>query len=138
MNDILSVVHLFSFGAALASLLGYFSVLRLMQRAPGDRSALARMLPLSARTGQVGLGILWLSGLAMVWSIYGGPHAMPPSFWWKMLCVVLLTAAVAYRDVLGRRAVGDDKTIPMLLPLLGKVCAALLLLVVVFAVVAFS
>lgn len=138
MNDILLVVHLFSFGAAVASLLGYFSVLRLMQRAPGDRGALARILPLSARTGQVGLGVLWLSGLAMVWAIYGGPHGMPPSFWWKMLCVVILTAVVAYRDVIARRAMPDDKNAAALLPLLGKVCAALLLLVVVFAVVAFN
>ena len=41
--------------------------------------------------GQIGLGLLWLTGLIMVWTRWGGPQNLPGTFWMKFGLVVLLT-----------------------------------------------
>jgi hypothetical protein len=138
MNHILQVLHFFGFGAGVTASVGNFAILYLMRSAPGDRAALSRVPPVLARIGQVGLALLWGTGLLMVWSIWGGPEAMPPSFWWKMLCVVLLTITVVFLDLTIRKARAGEAASARRLPFIARVAAALLLLTVVFAVAAFN
>ena len=44
--------------------------------------------------GQGGLGLLWLTGLIMVWSVFGGPQNLPGIFWIKFICVLGVTAVL--------------------------------------------
>jgi hypothetical protein len=137
MNYILLILHFLGFGAGMAASVGNFSIQQLMAASPGDRPALAKVPPVLARVGQVGLALLWVTGLIMVWSIWGGPGALGWAFWLKIACVVLLTAVVVYLDLQIRKVKQGDTSAAVVLPLFGRIAAALLFLVVVFAVVAF-
>lgn len=138
MNYILIILHFFGFGAGVTASIGNFTIMTLIQRSPGDAPVLTKVPPLLARVGQVGLAILWVTGLIMVWSIWGGPESLPQSFWYKIICVVLLTVVVVFLDLTIKRVRQGDRAVAARLPFLGRVAAALLLLVVVFAVVAFN
>ncbi len=88
------------------------------------------------RSGQVGLGLLWLTGIIMVWTMFGGPGNLPPTFWIKFVLVLAVTAMVALLSITVRRVQGGDRSAAARLPLYGGVSGALLLLTVIFAVVA--
>ena len=138
MNYILIILHLFGFGAGVTTSVGNLVMMRLIQSSPGDAPVLGRVPPLLARVGQVGLALLWVTGLILVWTRWDGPENMPQAFWYKILCVVLLTGVVAFLDLTIRRVRNGDRAAAARLPLFGRIAAALLLLVVVFAVVAFN
>lgn len=137
MNDILLILHFFGFGAGMAASVGNFTILQLIQAAPGDAPVLGRVPPVLARVGQVGLAILWITGLIMVWSIYGGPQLLAWPFWAKIVCVVGLTAVAAYLDLTVKKVRAGDRSAAAMLPLFGRIAAGLLFLIVVFAVLAF-
>jgi hypothetical protein len=137
MNEILLILHFFGFGAGMAASVGNFTVMQLIQASPGDAPVLSKVPPVLARAGQVGLGLLWLTGLIMVWSIYGGPGGLDWAFWVKIVCVVLLTAVVVYLDLTIRKVRAGDTAAAAQLPLFGRVAAGLLVLIVIFAVIAF-
>lgn len=137
VNDILLILHFFAFGAGMAAAVGNFTILQLIQAAPGDAPVLGRVPPVLARVGQVGLAVLWITGLIMVWSIYGGPQLLSWAFWAKIACVVGLTAVAAYVDLTAKKVRAGDRNAAAMLPLFGRISAGLLFLVVVFAVLAF-
>ncbi len=138
MNYILIILHLFGFGAGVAASIGNFTIMYLVQSSPGDALVLTKVPPVLARVGQVGLALLWVTGLIMVWSIWNGPENLPQSFWYKIACVVLLTVVVVFLDLTIKRVRQGDRSVAARLPLLGRIAAALMVLVVVFAVVAFN
>jgi len=137
MNDILIMLHFFGLGAGFAAAIGNPLVARQLAVSPGDAPALTKLQPMLARTGQIGLGLLWVTGLIMVWSIYGGPGALPMEFWVKIGGVVAITAIVVMLDILGRRARAGDASARAQMPVYGALSGILLVLVVVFAVWAF-
>jgi len=140
MNDTLFILHLLGFGAAVASSIGNFVILRLVAEAPGDRPVLAKVPPRLARIGQAGLGLLWLTGLIMLWTIFGGPQNVPSTFWFssKILFVILITIAVAMASVTLKRVQAGDFEAAKRLPFYGITMAVLLLLIVICAVLAFN
>jgi hypothetical protein len=138
MNEILLILHFFGFGAGMAASVGNFTVMQLIQASPGDAPALSKVPPVLARVGQVGLGLLWLTGLVMVWSIWGGPGNLDWAFWVKIVCVILLTAAVVYIDLTVKKVRAGDTAAAATLPLFGRAAAGLLALIVIFAVIAFN
>ncbi len=138
INQILLILHLFGFGAAVAASIAGPIVLMLMRAAPGDAPVLAKLPPRFARVGQVGLGLLWLTGIIMVWSKFGGPGGLPILFWWKLACVVLVTITVAMLGITVRRVQGGDQAAAARLPMWGAASGGLLVLIVILAVYAFD
>ena len=137
MNYILLILHFFGLGAGFAASIGNFTVMQLIQAAPGDAPVLGKVPPVLARVGQVGLGVLWITGIIMVWSIWGGPGNLSWAFWVKLLCVILLTGIAIFLDITIKRVRAGDTSIAARLPLFGRIAGGLLVLVVVFAVIAF-
>jgi uncharacterized membrane protein len=137
MNEILLILHFLGFGAGMAASVGNFTIMMLIQASPGDAPVLSKVPPRLARVGQVGLGVLWITGVIMVWSIWGGPGNLDWAFWVKFVCVVLLTGVAIYLDLTIRKVRAGDTAAAAQLPLFGRVAAGLLLLIVVFAVIAF-
>jgi hypothetical protein len=90
MNEIWFILHLLAFGAAVSSSIGNGVILMLLRASPGDAPVLGKVTPRLARVGQIALGVLWLTGIIMVWSIFGGPQNLPMLFWWKFVCVVAI------------------------------------------------
>jgi uncharacterized membrane protein YhaH (DUF805 family) len=72
-----------------------------------------------------------------VWTVYGGPGNLPAAFWWKFLCVVIVTVLVAFMDLTARQMRAGNMANARRLPMLGMANAVLLILTVVFAVLAF-
>lgn len=138
MNEILLMLHLFGFGAAFSSAVGNSIILMLVTSAPADAPVLGRVPPRLVRAGEVGLAFLWITGPIMIWTKHGGLGNLPWAFWVKLLCVIGVTAVVIMLDVLLRRAQSGDEAARALIPFYGRVAGALLLLVVIFAVLAFG
>jgi len=137
VNDILLILHLLGFGAGFATSVGNFTIMQLIQASPGDAPILTKVPPRLARVGQVGLAVLWVTGLIMVWSIYGGPQLLSWAFWVKLACVVALTGVAIFLDLTLRRVRAGDRAAAANLPLFGRIAGILLLLIVIFAVLAF-
>ncbi len=140
MNDTLFILHLLGFGAAVASSAGNFVILRLVADAPGDRPVLMKVPPRLARVGQMGLGLLWLTGLIMLWTMFGGPQNVPSNFWFstKILFVILVTIAVVMAGLTLKRVQAGDLAAARRLPAYGIAMAVLLLLILISAVLAFN
>jgi hypothetical protein len=126
----------FGAGPGIASLI----IGRAIASAPAERAVVLKGLPpVFAKVSLVGLALLWATGLTMVWSVYGGPSNLPPLFWVKLVFVLTLTAAaiatpVTYAQI-GKT--GNDRLIKRV-QILGPVAGLSALLVVLFAVLAFS
>jgi len=137
MNDILIMLHFFGLGAGFTAAIANPLVARQLAASPADAPVLIKLQPLLARTGQIGLGLLWITGLIMVWSIYGGPAGLPAEFWVKIGGVVAITVVVVMLDIWGRRARAGDQAARAQMPILGGISGVLLILIVVYAVWAF-
>lgn len=138
MNEILLILHLFGFAMGVAAAFGNGFVFMTMQGSPGDTPVLARLMPRFARLGQIGLGLLWITGIIMVWSTYGGPGNLPALFWWKLALVILVTAVVALLGITLKRVQAGDRSLAPRLPILGATSFGLLILIVIIAVYAFD
>ncbi|HVY20864.1 MAG TPA: hypothetical protein VHA70_12420 [Bauldia sp.] len=138
MNEIWLILHLLAFGAAVTSSIANGVILMMLRESPGDAPVLSKVTPRLARVGQAGLGLLWITGLIMVWSVFGGPQNLPTLFWWKFLCVVIITVLVGMMGMIVRQMQAGDRSGMARLPLFGGATAVLLLLTVIFAVYAFD
>ena len=138
MNQILLILHLFGFGAAMAAAVGNLTVMRLIGAAPADAPVLNKVPAVLSRVGQGGLGLLWLTGLIMVWSVFGGPQNLPGLFWWKFACVVAITGVVVVITLTVKQIQAGNRALAARMPILGTASATLLVLIVIFAVFAFD
>lgn len=137
MNEVLLMLHFFGLAAGFAASIGNLVILRLSMSSPADAPVLARVPPNLARVGQVGLALLWITGLIMVWT-HGGPSNLPWAFWVKLLLVIGVTVGVVMLDLTLKRVRSGDQEAAARLPLYGGITGAMLVLVVVFAVLAFD
>jgi hypothetical protein len=137
MNEILLILHFLGLAAGLSASIGNIIILRLIRAAPADAPVLGKVPPQLARVGHIGLGLLWLTGIIMVWTIYGGPQNMPGAFWWKFACVVVVTVAVGMIDMTLKAIRSGDRAAAARLPMLGAAAGGFTILAVIFAVIAF-
>jgi hypothetical protein len=138
MNEALLMLHFVGFGMGVAAAAGNGTVMGQIAQAPGDAPVLSRLQPIFVRIGQIGVGLLWLTGLIMVWTRWGGPENLPSMFWVKFGCVIILTALVIYSSYLAARARAGDANARRQLPVVGPLNGVFLGLVIIFAVLAFN
>jgi uncharacterized membrane protein len=138
MNQILLILHLFGFGAGMASSVGNFAIMRMIRSAPADGPVMSKLSPLLGRVGQVGLGLLWITGVILVWTKWGGPQNLPTAFWIKFLCVLLITVVSAMLGITAKQIQAGNRALVARMPILGASAAVLLVLIVIFAVYAFD
>ena len=142
MNTILLVLHFLGFGAGFAVSVGNNLVMTLAAKAPPQEAAgLRRFPPVMSRVGDVGLALLWITGIVLLWTKYGGVDgigALPWAFWAKIICVLLLTALVGLIHMTVAKINRGDMSGAARMPLIGRAGAVLLLLIVIFAVMAFE
>jgi hypothetical protein len=138
VNEILLMLHFFGLGAGFIAAAGNGIVASQIQRSPADAPVFSRLQPSFTRIGEIGLGLLWLTGIIMVWTRWGGPANLPGTFWIKFGCVVLLTGVVIYLIILTNRARAGDAAARRQLPMVGPFSGIFLALAVIFAVLAFN
>lgn len=106
---------------------------------PEEKKAYAKFPPRMARVGDVGLALLWISGLSMVFVKFGGFGSLPWTFHVKLTAVVVLTLGVGYIHSQMRKAFTDfDHAALAKIQKMGKVTLLAALVALVFAVVTFG
>jgi uncharacterized membrane protein len=139
LDQFLLVVHFL--GLALGLSTGFANMVMaglIAKAAPDEKKVLARFPPAMGRLGVVGLTLLWASGLAIVFTRYGGFAILPRPFVIKLTAVVLLTLIVLYIQVLQRRVDQGDTSAMARIQTLGRITGPLALIAIIFAVITFG
>jgi hypothetical protein len=141
LNQLLLVLHFLGLGMGLSvSFSGMVMAGLISKSAPAEQPILARFPPLMSRVGDVGLVLLWVTGLTMVFTKYQGFEGLMTvwQFHVKLTAVVLLTGVVGYIHSLMRKARQGDQAAAARIPIVGRVALFLALTAVVFAVASFE
>jgi hypothetical protein len=138
-DQVLLVLHFLGLAMGLsASLTGLVAGRIIQSAAPSERAAVARVPTAMSHVGGAGLVLLWVSGLALVFSRWGGFGSLPGTFHAKLTAVVVLTGLVGYVHALQKRARLGDATAPVRLALVGKVNLVVAVAAIVLAVLTFD
>lgn len=104
---LLLYMHILGLVIGMGSGMALANVTRLVSHPPTD-SGIDKLGALLAQNGNVGLGMLWASGLLLVWLKHGGVGGFDSWFWIKMVFVVILSASVGIGSASYRRARAGD------------------------------
>ncbi|MCX5516000.1 hypothetical protein C3941_04805 [Kaistia algarum] len=92
MNVVLLFLHFVGLVMGFAGGIGSAVTMRFASGASAEgAAALKRLPPAFAKISAYGLVILWITGLILIWSVYGGPQNLPGLFWLKIVFVLILT-----------------------------------------------
>ncbi len=135
----LLILHFFGLAFGLSVSIANIVMLGVIAKAaPGERPVLARFLPAMSRVGQVGLALLWVTGLAMLYTRWNGFNGLPWTFHVKLTAVVVLTLAVTYLARLERRIQKGDASAAAQMRAFGGIATLSAVTAVIFAVVTFD
>jgi hypothetical protein len=138
-THLLRFLHFVGLALGVGSGFAQIAVGILIGRATGpDRAVLIRMRPALGQMGGIGLGLLWITGLTLVFTRWGGFGSLPGVFHAKVTAVVLLTGMVGYSHRLLKQARLGDASAPGRLETAGKIMLLLSLTAVALAVYAFN
>jgi len=135
----LLVLHFLGLAMGFSAGFGNMVMAGLMAKAtPDERRALKKFPPAIARVGDVGLVILWFTGLILVFTKWDGFGNLPGLFHAKLTVVVLMTLAVGFSHSLARKVAADDPAAITKAQLVGKVIFFLAVVTVGLAVWSFN
>jgi hypothetical protein len=139
-NEILLILHFIGLGAGSAASIGNFAVMLTVNKSPPqDAPVLTRIQPYLTKSGDTGLALLWITGIIMVFTRWRGIGNLPTAFWWKLLFVIVLTVMVGLIHMtLGKVKRDRDMAAAARLPLFGRIASLSLILIIIFAVIAFN
>lgn len=138
-NEIVLILHFLGLAMGMSVTFGNIVMLNLITRAaPAERAVLARFPPAISKVGRVGLGLLWATGLTMLYTRWNGLAGMPWQFHVKLTAVILLTLTVAYLTRLEGQVHRGDAGAAARIQTFGKVASASALVAVIFAVLTFD
>jgi len=139
--DLLLMLHFFGLAMGLSVGLSNMVMMALISKASGpDQAVLSRFPPAMMRVGDIGITLLWLSGLGMLFTRYGGFSGISALGWTlhvKLTAVVILTGLIGYLHGTMRKARNGDKAAAAMLPKLGRVAFLMAVTAIVFAVLTF-
>lgn len=142
LNQLLLILHFIGLAMGLSAGISNIVMQRLVAKsAPTEIPILMRFPPAISRVGSMGLGLLWITGLAMLFNKWGGfanIGNMPWQFHVKLTLVIILSGLVGYFQVLERRLRGGDKSVLSIMQKLGPVAFLTAISIIVFAVLAFT
>ena len=139
LNPVLLMLHFLGLAMGLSVSFSGMVMQGLMARAAAsERPVLARFPGRMAIVGHAGLGLLWVTGLTLVFTKWGGFGALPWQFHVKLTAVVLLTITVGYITGQMKKAAAGDAAAMARIQNAGKFAFLLALTAVVFAVLTFD
>jgi uncharacterized membrane protein len=138
-NQVLLILHFLGLAMGLSVSFSNLVMGGLMARtAPSEQVVLARFPPMMIRVGDIGLTLLWITGLTLVFTKYGGFGVMPWQFHVKLTAVVILSALIGYIHSLMRQARNGNGAAAARIPTVGRVAFLFALTAIVFAVATFD
>lgn len=139
LNQLLLVLHFFGLTMGFAvSISGMVMMSLINKAAPPEKAVLARFPPVMSRVGDVGLVLLWVTGITLVFTKWGGFGVLPWQFHVKLTAVALLTLVVGYIHMLQGRARRGNAGAAGQIPTVAKIALLLAVTAVVFAVLTFD
>lgn len=103
-----------------------------------QRGVLFKFAFLLGRNGHIGLGLLWVTGILVVWLKYGGVADFSWWFWAKMVLVVILSASIGMGSAAFRKFAAGDMGASARAAMAGKINAVAGVLIILSAVFAFG
>jgi hypothetical protein len=138
LNDTLLFIHLLGLMMGAGGGFGSMIVMRRALALPPEQAGPLRSVgPALARFSLIGLILMWLTGLALVFSKYDGLTALPSLFWVKIVFVLSLTIAAVTIELTYAQIKSGNMASAARLPVLGPIAGMSSLLAVLFAVFAF-
>jgi uncharacterized membrane protein len=135
----LLVLHFLGMAMGLATGFGNMVMGAVMAKAsPEERKGLMKYPPVLARVGDIGLVLLWLTGLSLVFLKWGGFGNMPGLFHAKLTAVVLMTLTIGYIHSQAKRGFAGDMGALGRMQIAGKITFLLAVTAVVLAVWTFN
>ncbi len=131
-------LHFVGLAAGGAASMGIPVIGAAMDRATPEQIPLLGDLAMRlSKVGRIGIGLLVLSGVVMIWG-EGSLAFYNNWFWFKLVLVAVLIAAIVFASRNGRKALAGDARARALAPRLGALNLALLLLILLAAVLSFG
>jgi uncharacterized membrane protein len=135
----LVVLHFLGLTMGFATGFGNMVMAGIMAKAtPEERRTLAKFPPAIARVGDIGLVLLWATGLTLVFMKWGGFGAMPGLFHAKLTGVVLMTLVIGFVHSQAKGVAAGDPGAIARAQAAGKVTFLLAVTVVALAVWTFN
>jgi uncharacterized membrane protein len=139
LNQILLFLHFLGLAMGLSVSFSNMVMAGLIAAAPPQNKPVLAAFPARmTRVGDIGLSLLWITGLTMVFTKYGGFGVMPWQFHVKLTAVVILTLLVGFIHSQMRKAAQGDAAATARIAIAGKVAFLSALTAVAFAVLSFS
>ena len=139
LNQVLLVLHFVGLAMGLSVTIANAVMGSLIAASvPNDRAVLSRFPPLMSRVGKIGLTLLWISGVILVQTRWGGFATLPWQFHVKLTSVVLLTMLVIYIHVQERQVRQGNAAAATRIQTAGKFTGVFALAAVIFAVLTFD
>jgi hypothetical protein len=137
--SILFILHLLGMAMGFSvSFAGLVMMGLIAKASPAEKPVLGRFPPAMMRVGDIGLILLWGTGLLLVYTRWGGFGTLPWQFHVKITAVVLHSGVIGYIHVLMRKARQGDASALARVPIAGRSALLLALVALVFAVLAFG
>ena len=139
LSQTVLILHFLGLAMGMSVSIANAVMLGVIARAsPAERPVLARFPPAMSQVGKLGLGLLWVTGLIMVYTRWNGIGGMPWFFHVKLTAVVVLSAIVVYISRLEAQVRRGDAAASARMQAVGKVASACALVAVIFAVLTFD
>ena len=139
INQILLILHFLGLTMGFSVTCAGLVMSGLMAKAaPSEKAVLGRFPPLMMRVGDIGLVLLWITGVALVYNKWGGFAILPWQFHAKLTAVVLLTVTMGYIHRLQSLIRKGDPAAAARIETVGQIASAFALVAVVFAVLTFD
>lgn len=138
LNKLLLILHFL--GLAMGFSVGLSNMVLsgvMAKAAPAEKAVLARFPPAMSRVGDIGLVLLWATGLTLAYTKWSGIGAMPWQFHVKLTAVVLLTLSVGFIHAQQARLRKGDQAAAGRMERVGRLTMVLAVIVVTFAVLTF-
>jgi hypothetical protein len=95
LNQILLILHFIGLTLGLSVSFANIAMQMVMaQSGPADKAVLARFPPVISRFGKAGLGLLWVTGLTLLFTKWGGFGILPWTFHVKLTLALALVAVI--------------------------------------------
>jgi len=137
--QILLILHFLGLAMGFSTSSARFVMFGLIAKAaPQEKAVLGQFPPVMSRVGEIGLALLWVTGLLLVWTQWGGFASLPWTFYVKLTAVVILTVTLWRIHTLIDKARAGDATAAARIPMFGRVAALMALVALIFAVLTFK
>lgn len=91
-----------------------------------------------SKNGHIGLGLLWITGIALIFMRGWDITAMPLAFWVKMLFVIILSATVGMGSAAAKKFAAGDMAASTRAAMFGAASGVSGIIIIIAAVFAFQ